>query len=123
LAAPLAELPAAAERPAAAEQPTAAEQPAASRLQAAGSLARRLAARAGGVAVVKHGPAGAVWADAAGVVAVPGQPATVLDPTGAGDAFAAAVLAGWLNGDRPADCLAAGATLGARAVARVGARP
>jgi sugar/nucleoside kinase (ribokinase family) len=47
----------------------------------------------------------------------------VLDPTGAGDAFAAAVLARWIDGADPAECLAAGALLGARAVARVGARP
>jgi sugar/nucleoside kinase (ribokinase family) len=90
---------------------------------AAGSLARRLAAHTGGVAVVKRGAGGAVWADTVDAVAVPGQPASVLDPTGAGDAFAAAVLARWLDGDRPADCLAAGAALGARAVSRVGARP
>jgi len=102
----------------------AAGSPAAAVRQAeAGSLARRLAARTGGAAVVKCGPAGAAWADATGVVAVPGQPATALDPTGAGDAFAAAVLARWLDGDSPADCLAAGAALGARAVSRVGARP
>jgi ribokinase len=91
---------------------------------AAGSLAAgALAARFGGTAVVKHGADGAVWASGSQVVAAPGVPATVVDPTGAGDAFAAAVLARWLDGAGPAECLAAGAALGARAVSRAGARP
>jgi ribokinase len=89
----------------------------------ADSLAAPLAARFGGAVVVKHGADGAVWADPAGVVVAPGVPATVVDPTGAGDAFAAAVLARWLDGGSPAECLAAGAALGARAVSRAGARP
>jgi sugar/nucleoside kinase (ribokinase family) len=87
------------------------------------ALAGRLATVTGGVAVVKRGAAGAAWADARGVVEVPGRPAAVLDPTGAGDAFAAAVLATWLDGGGPAECLESGATLGALAVTRVGARP
>jgi sugar/nucleoside kinase (ribokinase family) len=87
------------------------------------SLASQLAAAVGGTAVVKRGADGAVWADSAGVVSVPGHPATVVDPTGAGDAFAAGVLARWLDGGSPTDCLAAGARLGAQAVTRVGSRP
>jgi sugar/nucleoside kinase (ribokinase family) len=90
---------------------------------AAEELAAGLAGRFGGAAVVKRGAEGAVWADAAVAVTVSGVPATVVDPTGAGDAFAAAVLAGWLAGGSPADCLAAGAALGAKAVSRAGARP
>lgn len=89
----------------------------------AGSLAVSLAARAGGAAVVKCGAEGAVWADATGTHAVPGAPTTVVDPTGAGDAFAAGVLARWLDGGSPTECLTAGAELGARAVSRAGARP
>jgi ribokinase len=88
----------------------------------AGPLATRLA----GVvarAMVKRGADGAVWADAAGLVEAPAVPAEVVDPTGAGDAFAAGVLAAWLDGAGPAAALAAGARLGARAVATVGARP
>jgi len=86
-------------------------------------LAARLAAEAGGAAVVKRGADGAFWAAGTAIVSVPARPASVVDPTGAGDAFAAGVLARWLDGGSPADCLAAGATLGARAVTRVGSRP
>jgi len=45
------------------------------------------------------------------------------DPTGAGDAFAAGLLAAWCSGAEPQAALAAGAALGAAAVARIGARP
>jgi sugar/nucleoside kinase (ribokinase family) len=86
-------------------------------------LARRLAS---GVAhaVVKCGPDGAVWASAHGpVVAVPAEPAEVVDPTGAGDAFAAGLLAAWLAGAEPGEALRAGARLGARAVSAGGGRP
>jgi sugar/nucleoside kinase (ribokinase family) len=47
----------------------------------------------------------------------------VRDPTGAGDAFAAGLLAAWCSGAGPRAALAAGAALGAEAVARIGARP
>jgi sugar/nucleoside kinase (ribokinase family) len=74
-------------------------------------------------AIVKRGAAGAVWADSDGVSTVPATAAHVVDPTGAGDAFAAGVLAAWLAGAAPATALAAGADLGARAVSQLGARP
>jgi sugar/nucleoside kinase (ribokinase family) len=45
------------------------------------------------------------------------------DPTGAGDAFAAGLLGAWCAGAEPAEALAAGAKLGAAAVAKIGARP
>jgi sugar/nucleoside kinase (ribokinase family) len=74
--------------------------------------------------VVKRGAAGAIWCDAAGVVAVVGgESVRQVDPTGAGDAFAAGLLAAWCTGADPRAALAAGAALGARAVARIGARP
>ena len=76
-------------------------------------------------AVVKLGDGGAVWADRAGiVVAVPAEPADrVVDPTGAGDAFAAGLLGAWLGGAQAYEALRAGTRLGARAVAVPGARP
>src|SRR6185503_2834354 len=75
-------------------------------------------------AVVKRGAAGAVWAHGGVLLAsAPTEPADVVDPTGAGDAFAAGLLAAWLRGAAPADALRAGARLGAAAVATVGARP
>jgi ribokinase len=89
----------------------------------AAELATRLAAGVSN-AVVKSGPAGAVWATAAAVpVHVPAIPAPMVDPTGAGDAFAAGVLGAWLSGRTRIDALLAGAEAGARAVSLVGGRP
>lgn len=80
-----------------------------------------------GAVVVKRGPAGAVWRDRAGgaveAPAVELDPATVVDPTGAGDAFAAGLLAAWLAGADPAAALRAAARAGAAAVVNPGARP
>lgn len=78
--------------------------------------------------VVKLGAGGALWAGhgagpAGSILAVPAEPATVVDPTGAGDAFAAGLLAAWTAGAGPAAALRAGAALGARAVGTTGARP
>jgi sugar/nucleoside kinase (ribokinase family) len=84
-------------------------------------LAQRLALHAG-QAVVKLGADGAVWAGLV-TVSVPAVTVEAVDPTGAGDAFAAGLLAAWLSGANPAEALAAGAALGARAVTTVGARP
>lgn len=95
-------------------------------LAGAHSPAEQARALATGVrhAVVKLGGAGAVWAGPDGaLVRHPGQPAPAVDPTGAGDAFAAGLLAAWLDGAGPAAALAAGAALGADAVSTVGARP
>jgi sugar/nucleoside kinase (ribokinase family) len=75
-------------------------------------------------AVVKRGERGATWAPAgAEPVEVPAEPARVVDVTGAGDAFAAGLLSAWLTGAAPVEALRVGARLGARAVARSGARP
>jgi sugar/nucleoside kinase (ribokinase family) len=74
--------------------------------------------------VVKCGGDGAVWCGRDGTVrAVAGVRVPVLDPTGAGDAFAAGLLAAWCSGAEPGAALAAGAALGAAAVGRVGGRP
>lgn len=74
--------------------------------------------------IVKLGPDGALWCgrDAA-ARSVAGMRVPMLDPTGAGDAFAAGLLTAWCAGAEPAAALEAGAALGAAAVAKVGARP
>lgn len=74
--------------------------------------------------VVKRGADGAVWASRDGVLrSVAGVRVPPLDPTGAGDAFAAGLLAAWCSGADPAAALTAGAALGAAAVQMIGARP
>ncbi|GII20508.1 carbohydrate kinase family protein [Planosporangium mesophilum] len=86
-------------------------------------LAVRLAGWAGH-AVVKCGAAGAVWASAGGeITEVAAAPASVVDPTGAGDAFAAGLLSAWLSGGSPEEALRAGTRTGAAAVGLVGGRP
>jgi sugar/nucleoside kinase (ribokinase family) len=79
--------------------------------------------RYAGAVVVKLGADGAVWASGGDVVTAAAVSACVIDPTGAGDAFAAGVLASWLGGCSPEECLAAGARLGAAAVSVAGGRP
>jgi sugar/nucleoside kinase (ribokinase family) len=74
--------------------------------------------------VVKLGEDGAVWASRDGVLrSVAGVRVPALDPTGAGDAFAAGLLTAWCAGAEPAAALSAGAALGAAAVQTAGARP
>ncbi len=80
-------------------------------------------ARTVGAAAVKLGPRGAVWVTGDTVVPVPASPATVVDTTGAGDAFAAGLLAARLGGADITTALSAAVRLGARAVAAVGGRP
>ncbi len=72
-------------------------------------------------AVIKRGADGAVWTPPH--IEVPAEAATVVDVTGAGDAFAAGLLAAWCAGAEPGDALRAGTRLGARAVGTPGARP
>lgn len=86
------------------------------------TAARALGLRCG-EAIVKLGAAGACWSDGHDVVRVDGHDVVVIDSTGAGDAFAAGVLAARLDGAGCAAALAAGHALAARAVARRGARP
>jgi ribokinase len=87
------------------------------------ALARALTVHASHV-VVKLGARGSVWASAGVAVRAPAvEVDTVVDATGAGDAFAAGVLHAWLNGSEPMECLVAGAQLGAAAVTAAGGRP
>ena len=74
--------------------------------------------------VVTLGADGALWTDGRESLhcdAVPVE--AVVDSTGAGDAFAAGLLAARMDGAAPDEALAAGARLAARAVAQPGGRP
>jgi sugar/nucleoside kinase (ribokinase family) len=71
---------------------------------------------------VSLGPDGALWAAGTTVLHRPAHPATVLDTTGAGDAFAAGLLSVWVAGGEPAAALDAGLALAAQVVGRAGAR-
>lgn len=73
--------------------------------------------------VVTLGGDGSLVATRDGATAVPAVPADVVDVTGAGDAYAAGLLAALVSGASDADAGARAAALAARAVARVGARP
>jgi ribokinase len=76
------------------------------------------------VVAVSLGADGALWASGGVLVHRPAQPADVVDTTGAGDAFAAGLLAAWLAdpaGD-PARALDAGLARAAQIVGRLGAR-
>jgi ribokinase len=85
--------------------------------------ARSLLDHAGAV-VVTRGALGAVAISAkTGSINVPAHPATVVDPTGAGDAFAAGMIAALNDGQGIQEGLRAGAVLAAEAVARPGATP
>ena len=84
------------------------------------AAAAQLLGKRCGAAVVKRGVAGAVWSDGNDVQSVPAVPTSVLDSTGAGDAFAAGFLA---CADEVTDALGNAARLAARAVSRMGARP
>lgn len=79
-----------------------------------------------GLAVVKLGADGASARTSAGAfehaAAVQLDPDSAVDSTGAGDAFAAGFLHGWLTGRSTADALRSGCTLAARAVSAIGAR-
>lgn len=75
-----------------------------------------------GEVVVTMGAEGSLWTDGGTPVRAPAAPATVVDTTGAGDAFCAGFLSAWLAGVPPAGALTSGARLAARAVTWVGAR-
>lgn len=85
--------------------------------------ARALALRHAVVAV-SLGAEGALWASGDVLVHRPAHPADVVDTTGAGDAFAAGLLAAWLAASEvdPAAALDAGLARAAEVVRRPGAR-
>lgn len=87
------------------------------------AAARALATRHP-VAVVTLGADGALWAAGDVLVHRPARPTSVVDTTGAGDAFTAGLLAAWLAdpGLAPARALDAGLARAADVVRRPGAR-
>ncbi|MEV4656694.1 sugar kinase [Micromonospora sp. NPDC049301] len=85
--------------------------------------ARRLA-RFARNAVVKLGGDGALWCDGNGHLYRAAAPAVpVVDSTGAGDAFAAGLVAAWVDGSSPVAALRHGCELGALSVTVLGGRP
>ena len=88
------------------------------------AAARALAGRHP-VVVVSLGAEGALWAAGEVLVHRPAHPTTVVDTTGAGDAFTAGVLSAWTAAGGqpdPASALEAGLARAAAVVARPGAR-
>jgi ribokinase len=73
--------------------------------------------------VMTLGVGGALWTDGSRVLHVSAPAADVVDTTGAGDAFAAGLLAARVRGASPQEALEAGCALAGRAVAVSGARP
>ncbi|MGW4465330.1 carbohydrate kinase family protein [Micromonospora sp. NPDC004704] len=74
--------------------------------------------------VVKRGGDGAVWASRGGpTVESVVRRVRVVDPTGAGDAFAAGLLGAWTRGLGPGEALGVAGEVGGLAVSSVGARP
>jgi ribokinase len=85
---------------------------------------RALVARTGArEVVVTCGAAGAPWTDGTRVVRAPAAAASVVDTTGAGDAFAAGLLAARRAGLGPEQALARAAATAARALGHHGGRP
>jgi sugar/nucleoside kinase (ribokinase family) len=86
---------------------------------AAAALARRHS-----VVAVSLGADGGLWASGDVLVHRPAHPTDVVDTTGAGDAFAAGLLAAWLSSPQvdPGDVLDAGLARAAEVVRRPGAR-
>ncbi|MDQ2750093.1 MAG: sugar kinase [Actinomycetota bacterium] len=87
-----------------------------------GAAARILGQRCG-EAIVKCGADAAVWSDGGDVIEVPVAASVAIDSTGAGDAFAAGVLAARVSGGDVRTTLRAGHALAARAISHVGGRP
>jgi ribokinase len=88
------------------------------------SDAARALARRHRIVAVSLGADGALWASGDRLLHRPAHPTDVLDTTGAGDAFAAGLLAAWLAAPEadPAVALDAGLARAAEVVRRAGAR-
>ena len=66
---------------------------------------------------IKQGAEGATVLVEGERIHLPAEPVTVVDTTGAGDAFNAGFVSAWLSGAPPEACLRAGNAQGARAIA------
>lgn len=85
-------------------------------------VAAALAERCGTIALTM-GEHGSIVGSAGALVRVASQRTELVDPTGAGDSFGAGFLVGLAAGRSPEAAAEQGATMAARAVAQVGARP
>lgn len=85
--------------------------------------AARLAPRFAVLAIKDGAGVARVWVEGARAAESAPPPARMVDSTGAGDAFAAGFIAGWLAGDAPGKCLAQAHDTAARAISHMGARP
>ena len=86
------------------------------------TVARRLLTTSRSV-VITLGSDGAIVADSTGVTHTPAERVTVVDTTGAGDAFAGALAAALVAGDSLATAVTAGISAGSAAVQYPGAQP
>ena len=84
--------------------------------QSDASVALDILARHFPIVALKCGSEGAMLAANGTVTSLPGQKVTVVDTTGAGDAFNAGFLHAWLDGNTPEQSLAAAITTGSRSV-------
>jgi sugar/nucleoside kinase (ribokinase family) len=75
------------------------------------------------VVALKLGHDGVLVGEGVRVELIPAASSSVVDPTGAGDAFCAGFLTSWLDGNSATDSATAGSLLAARAVATQGGRP
>jgi sugar/nucleoside kinase (ribokinase family) len=75
------------------------------------------------VVALKLGPAGVLAGAAGHAELIPAAASSVIDPTGAGDAFCAGFLAAWLDTRSASDAARGGSALAAKAVATTGGRP
>jgi sugar/nucleoside kinase (ribokinase family) len=82
--------------------------------------ARSLAARGAGMVAVTLGGEGLLFVEGETVFHADGYPIPVVDQTGAGDAFAAGLIAGLVRGLDARGCLAYGSALGASCVRAIG---
>jgi fructokinase len=75
------------------------------------------------IAVLTRSEAGSVIRGGGQIIEIPAAPATVLDTTGAGDAYAAGFLTAFAKGESLAAAGALGARAAALAIGQIGARP